>query len=121
VVEPVGRAFGEEAVALRVGVGAEAYANSTLSFRPKAKATCSNNWMVTEDWSGANSRSSAAGLVFMRLASFAREMRRRFISRSICHATTRLSAPASHSASAPSCLRKSSKSEPMCCSFMGLE
>src|SRR5437016_10872847 len=43
-----------------------------------------------------------------------------FISRSICQATTRLSAPASHSASRPSCLRKSSKSEPMCSCFMAL-
>ena len=56
------------------------HASSILSLRPSARATCSRSWSVTEDWSGANNRSSVAGLVFMRLASFAREMRRRFIS-----------------------------------------
>ena len=49
VVQHVGGAAGEKAVALRIGVGAGAQANSIFNFRPKASAACSKSWSVTED------------------------------------------------------------------------
>jgi len=49
VVEHIGRAFGEDAVASRFCVGAEAQASSILSLRPRASAACSKSWSVTED------------------------------------------------------------------------
>ena len=54
------------------------YANSTLNFRPKASAACSRTSSVTDGFFREKRRSIFARLVFMRLASLAREILRRW-------------------------------------------